>query len=732
MSQMSESRSRVLLSSRSTMRHGLLAAIFVFAVLLLVASSALANYEQVPEHFGVSGEAQELYRSRAIAINNDGTGGVEAGSVYVVGVNGRVLRFSPGSEGDAPEFREAWGWGIAEGGPSNEFVKCGPAYAEIPEGSRPPHTFAHCTFLGGSSAPGGEQVGQFNELSGVAVNQTTGDVYVLNSPGVVRDHHLIEVFSATGTPIGEGFADYGRTTPSPSESIAEGPEKLHGQSIPEEDGIAVDEAGTVFVIDRDFAGASGTHQARIMSFEPVLAGDYEHYVYAGQGKDVTTPFLSSLRRVALVAQNRLVASSKQRIREYSTGGGSSEICSFEAQGGEIEALATNPRTGEVFYFLAGVHGKVGRLGPCDPLTGKFEELGQEPFSPTPEAEHMYALAFNPDIAWGLLRSKGVLYGAQPQLGTPEEAKGIGDVFVPAVAQAPVVISESVTDTGSSSSTLQAQIDPRGATTSFRFQYLTQAQYEANEPDERQSLTVSATGGVFGLGLEGQGLGGEASASLTSGSETASSLVTAKGTATVHAANGTATLKGAVGTGTVITGSAKVTAVSATEGAFSTGQVITGVGIPEGTTIKAISGSELTLSVMATESRANTTLQAGTTVLTALATTEGVFEVGMSIKGAGIQEGTTITAVKANGLTLSRPVMKPGTAVAITAGSLTLEGLAVAEGSFRRGSADRGRRHPRGNENHWGRIGLVADQQCPDQTGRDRCGLFLRSRTARGR
>ncbi len=698
MPQMSGGRLEVLPSSRRTTRRVLLAAALTFAALLLVVSSAWANYEQAPEHFGASGEAQQLYRSRAMAINNDGTGGVEAGSIYVAGINSRVLRFSPGSEGEAPEFREAWGWGIAEGGPSNEFVKCGPAYAEIPEGSRPPHTFAHCTLLGVRNAPGGEQVAQFNELSGVAVNQATGDVYVLNSPNPgVREKHLIEVFSATGTPIGEGFGDWGRKAPFPSEGITEGPEKLHEQSIGEEDGIAVDEAGTVFVIDRDFAGAPGTHQARIMSFEPVLAGDYEHYVYAGQGKDITTPFLSHFRRVALVGQNRLVAAGKQLIREYSTGGGSSEICSYETQGGEIDAMTTNPRTGEVFYYVVGAHGRVGRLGPCDTLTGKFEELGQEPFSPTPEAEHIYAFAFNPDLAWGPLRPKGVLYGADPQLGPSAEAKGIGDVFVPAEAQAPVVTSESVADTGSSSSTLQSQIDPRGATTSFRFQYLTRAQYEANEPDERQSLIVSATGGVFGLGFEGQGLGGEATVGVTLGSETASGLITGRGTATVHAANGTATLKGAVGTGTVIAGSAKVTAVSATEGAFSSGQGISGVGIVEGTTIEAISGNELTLSAPATGSVANTPLQAGTTGLTALATGEGVFAVGMSIKGEGIVEGTTITAVKANGLTLSKPVTKPGTAVAITAGSMTLDGLSVSEGTFVAGEPITGEGIPAGTK-----------------------------------
>src|ERR1700733_5109189 len=109
-----------------TARSVLIIVVLVAACSLCVPSLASANYEQAPEHFGVSGEAAQLHRSLAMAINFNGTGGVEAGSIYVVGENARVLRFSPGAEGEAPEFREAWGWGIAEGGPTNEFVKCGP------------------------------------------------------------------------------------------------------------------------------------------------------------------------------------------------------------------------------------------------------------------------------------------------------------------------------------------------------------------------------------------------------------------------------------------------------------------------------------------------------------------------------------------------------------------------------------------------------------------------------
>jgi hypothetical protein len=411
------------------------AALATAALCLALAPAASADYEQVPEHFGVSGEAEQLNLSKAIAVNVDGVGGVEAGSVYVVGRNNRVLRFSHGAEGEEPQFLEAWGWGIAEDGPSDEFVRCGPAWAAEP---RPANSFPTCKPAPsiGQGAPGGEEVGHFQNLAGVAVNQATGDVYVLNSAGpenLSRVHHLIEVFTPTGAPVGEGFGDAGRSTPLTSaESITEGPENLHNQTFGEEDGIAVDEAGTAYVIDRDYSTVpEGSQQARAMSFEPASPGDYEHYVYAGQGKDITVSYANWFRRIALIGSDRLVAGSKQQINEYPTGGGSTPICSFEVSGGVLAALTANPLNGEVFLFTQSSR-VVRRLGPCDEATGKFEEV-QAPVKPAPETNKMWGLAFNPGLSWGPLRPAGVLYGTDAEEhGTVEpKQRGIGDVFAPA-------------------------------------------------------------------------------------------------------------------------------------------------------------------------------------------------------------------------------------------------------------------------------------------------------------
>ena len=409
--------------------------------LLALAPTAQAAYEQVPEHFGVGGEPEQLFWSRAIAVNIHGTGGVEAGSIYVVGFNRRVLRFSAGSEGEAPQFREAWGWDV--GSTAGEFQRCGPAYSAEP---RPANAFATCQ--PGGSAPGGEQVGHFTVLTGVAVDQATGNVYVLNensdSPNV-REHHLIEVFSATGVPIGEGFGDIGREKPFPSEGIAEGPGKLHEQLSSEQDGIAVDDAGTVYVIDHDFTFAPAPQQTRVMSFEPESPGDYEHYVYAGQGRDITAPASNPFSRIALVGSNRLVAASPKLIREYPTGGGKTPVCTFEVKSGQVVGMAANPLNGEVFYFAEGKTSRLHRLGPCNEGTGVFEEL-QAAWTPSPETESLYGLAVNPSLSWGPLRPAGVLYGVDAE--DPTTPKGIGDVFAPAKgAGQTITVSKSGTGAG---------------------------------------------------------------------------------------------------------------------------------------------------------------------------------------------------------------------------------------------------------------------------------------------
>ena len=453
---------------------------------LLLAGPASADYEQAKEgseyvHFGVGGEAEQLEHALAVAVNERGEGGVEAGSLYVVGRNARVLRFSPGEEGEAPTFQEAWGWGV--GNRAEEYERCGPAYI----GRADPlleHTYETCTPSDPNAPFAPDEVlfhyGHFSTPGGIAVDQATGDVYVRNEPGGGREHNLVEVFTATGTGVAH-FGEAARTSPAPPESITEGPAKLHNVSVAEELSIAVTESGTVYLNDVDNQGVSPPRQERVMSFVPEAAGDYEHYVYA-EGNDIARrPVGAALTaRLALIGNDRLVAATSEAISEYAIGPAGGEdglLCSVPVSG-TLQAMTANVETGEVFYF-AHNDKKIHRLGPCDTATGKFEEI-QAAVRPAPEVKHLFALAVDASRAWGAGRPAGILYAADPETHTsPATHLGIGDILVPAPAGPPVVGTESIAHTTAGSSVLRAQVDPQGVSSFYHFEYLRESEYLAN-------------------------------------------------------------------------------------------------------------------------------------------------------------------------------------------------------------------------------------------------------------
>ena len=152
----------------------------LLVVCLASAAAALASYEQVAD-FGKN----ELRLATQLAVNINGTGGVPAGTVYAVRREyGRVARYGP--DGD---FQEAWGWGV--GNDADEFQRCGPAAEGLPGG------FPTC-YAGPFPLPRGEGPGQLESPYGVAVEQSTGRVYVLDDE---RKTGVIQVFSAEGAPF---------------------------------------------------------------------------------------------------------------------------------------------------------------------------------------------------------------------------------------------------------------------------------------------------------------------------------------------------------------------------------------------------------------------------------------------------------------------------------------------------------------------------------------------------
>jgi hypothetical protein len=384
-----------------------------------------------------------------MAVNMTGAGGVSPGTIYTVGdtvgTPWNVARYS--TEGT---FELAW----------TAVERCGPK--TVPPTTCPPVP---------TGASGGIDV---------AVDQATGNVYVFwanQEPDVVREYR------ADGTgPI----AEFGET--DPSGTIATSPEKLHGS--PGLESIAVDNTGKVYIYDR--ASLSNKFQ-RLMAFRPQTPGDYEHYVYAGQASDVGGGFLPTHApsRPMVDDAGNVYVSGESYVEKYNPAEPATPVCTFNLPAGGITSATVNPETGAVFYYSF-KDGLIHQLSPCN-AQGQFVEdaLANPPFPPAPKRGFIEAMAFNP-LAQLPGHSPGVLYAgtplACPPVGScPAEAKGqssLGYMFALQISHEPIVVSESVTQVGITSAILNAQVNPQGTQTTFAFQYLTDAAYQANDPSDR--------------------------------------------------------------------------------------------------------------------------------------------------------------------------------------------------------------------------------------------------------
>jgi DNA-binding beta-propeller fold protein YncE len=432
---------------------------FLTAGLLSAASAGAAGYEQVAD-FGKN----ELQGATGLAVNTTGAGGVPAGTFYAVsGQSRRVARYDPDGE-----FREAWGWGVGNG--AAEFQRCGPD-GEV----------AHPTCeLPFETLPPGEGAGQLLQPFGVAVQQSSGNVYVLDSG---RNAGVVQVFSADGSSLVASFGERGVT----GESFNEGPGKIHRLRP---SGIAVSNGGVAYVSDWKPNSVASGEEERVMVFE---AG-----VYAGREDDIA-PFPTGPRYapvgLATDASGNLYTRSEEAIYEFAPGGPTTPVCKFKLAGGGIQGMTVDQVSGAPFYFST--KGKaVHQLSACD--AGEFKEVGTIPVSPATSG--LVALAFDPSRVYEVGRPPGVLYGADGAVRPGEE--GIGHIFAQAVSHLPSVEGESVSGVGASSATLEAEVNPEGENTTYAFQYLSEAAYQANEPSDRfAGASEAPTGGApLGGGL----------------------------------------------------------------------------------------------------------------------------------------------------------------------------------------------------------------------------------------
>ncbi len=446
------------------------AVVLCSALVLVFAAPAMATYEHV-KTFGDSGEgALQSFGGpgASAAINTTGAGGVPVGTVYVATAQTpRVMRYSA-----TGEFREAWGWGVAKHPagelPAEEFQRCG---------SDGEPAFPEC----GTDASSGEGEGQFWEIKGIAVDQSTGNVYVYS---VRHTHGAIEVFSADGSELIARFGDF-----TAAESFDESPEDIHGSHF--ETPIQVDEAGNVYLLDQGVH--LGTITMRVMTFKPASPGDYAHYVYAGRSGDLEIDVnrYGFIEHTAIDQQGDLFISGANKIFQFTAGQLSNPVCQFLVPGGGAYGMTVNPENGEVFYFSY-KNRKIHQLAPCN-ANHVFTEIAE--FPAARKTEEIYTLAFDGAIAFDPSRPVGILYAFDAQLTTEAE------IFAPAEARAPVIDDESVSGVRSTNASLNAQINPKGSQTRYVFQYLTATAYEANDPAERFAGATEAPlgGAVLGSG-----------------------------------------------------------------------------------------------------------------------------------------------------------------------------------------------------------------------------------------
>ncbi len=405
-------------------------------IALMVAPSAWANLEQVGT-FAEASPASPLITSEGVAVNLSGAGGVAAGTLYFVGLGG------------------------PEGGEENK------------------EPGVHVYNANGEPV---EHWGKF-QADSVAIDQSTGDVYVRLQG--TEGYDTVNVYTPDGSQLLTSFA----VTGAFRETTAEGPEKVHSEG-----GIAVNNAGDVYLADFNRNEEVG----RVMVFDPQSPGDFGHYVYAGTSKDIAfSEFSAPVRpdpvKLALDAAGNLYVASDftgEFIYEFTPGEPKTPACSYHLAGAGLEAMTVDPQTGELYYYSYKHKGTIFELSACN-SNKEFVQTGVLPFTPK-LAHNLSGLAFDPSLAYGPLRPDGILYAVGYE--------GLGFLFAPAEARSPLVESESAGSVDSSGATVVGVVNPKGWSTHYTFQYITDQAYAENIPSEPFAGALEAP--VGGGTLEG--------------------------------------------------------------------------------------------------------------------------------------------------------------------------------------------------------------------------------------
>jgi hypothetical protein len=407
----------------------------VFGLALGVAEAA----ETLPflGSFGSEGTGPGLFVfPRGVAI--DGSSGPSRGDVYV------------GDQGNQriEKFTSVGGFVLTFGGQVN-----GTKVREKAEGKAVTEAEEDvCTIASGdvcTEGVRGEGGGQFVNPLGLAVDPSSGDVYVVDF-----SNHRIEKFGPDGEfllTFGKGVNETMATnicTQSEVETKAvkcgAGKEGAGEDEFEWELGsfIAVGTTGTVYVGDNN----------RVQKFEPT-----------GQNKGQIT--LSGAGKTTALAVDPsedvyVVSQALSGVRKYSATGEPLAVFDPERESSQLTALAVQPTNGDVFVVDTSEGARIrgykseGTLSAESSAGLLLESIGV--------AVNASGTVYAGDTA----RDVVLFFGEPPREGNPP----------------PSIDAESVTELGEESATVQAQINPFFLETTYRVQYAPDSGYNPSAPE----------------------------------------------------------------------------------------------------------------------------------------------------------------------------------------------------------------------------------------------------------
>jgi DNA-binding beta-propeller fold protein YncE len=410
----------------------------VCCLVALVIGPAVAEAINTLPFLGSFGAGQ-FNAPRGVAV--DGSSGSSRGDVYVVDTfNQRVEEFNP-----VGGFIRTFGGQVNETKVKEVEAKGGtPTQKEVEEEDV-------CTAASGNVCKAGLEGsggGQFVNPLGVAVDPSSGDVYVADF-----SNSRIEKFG----PAGEFLLAFGKevdaTTSGNICTAASRDTCQAGKEGVEEDEFEWAPAGTFIAV-----GATGT----------VYVGDTNRLQeFRSDGSEqgqIPLPGAGQTTALAVDSGGDLYAVSQALtgVRKYSATG--ALLAEFDPgrESGQLTALAVQPTSGEVFVVDTSEGARIRKYLPEGTLSAESQQ------GAVVESLGIAVSAAGTVYAADTANSSVLFFGKPPREGNPP----------------PSIDAESVTELGEESAKVEAQINPFFLETSYRVQYVPASGYRpsATEPE----------------------------------------------------------------------------------------------------------------------------------------------------------------------------------------------------------------------------------------------------------